>query len=319
MNTGFYCPSFCGYKSEFSRKFEEYIARPIKSNVEEQNLVDSFKTVVRENMTPDNEKGRGFQGIVYGIDDDYVFKVDKSNGPRIGDNIQILTNNFLKDLKTYFGTVIAKIGDVEIMKNAFKSKEPIPAGLPNVRMTPQGYRDYYNNVYLKRFSDIPQTSYDRVAEDFKVLNKAGKEFDTINPNNFTADGDDIKIIDKITDATEPRSNNLAKLFRVFTNSYDASTAAEFDIGAVKNRKEVFRKLILASERAELPYGSSPKDRKELDLAMELCDYKEGFSEIQRTLMDYRRKYPDMEVRLQKVAEFLKEFDEPDMYTVMFYS
>lgn len=318
MNITNFTPSFCGYKSEFSKKLEDYIASPINEKISETNLIGSFQDVLNRGMNIENEKGRGFHGIVYGIDDYYVFKVDKANGANIG-NVKIEKNDLIENLKTYFGAIIAKIGNIEIIKNAFKTDDVLVAGIPHTKVEPENFRDYYNNIYLKRFAVVPQNAYDKIAGDFKELNKAGKEFDTINPNNFVLDGNTIKIIDDITDAEGPSANNLAKLFRVFTNSYDANTIAEFDYSALGRRKELFKKLILASERAELPFGWSNKDRNELNLAMELCGYNEDFGEIQRTLMDYRRRYPDIETRLQKVAEYLEEFDEPDIYTAMFYN
>ena len=45
--------------------------------------------------------------------------------------------------------------------------------------------------------------------------------------------------------------------------------------------------------------------------MRLCNFEEPFSEIQRTLTDYRRKYPDMNVRLSKIKDYLDEFGVED--------
>ena len=105
---------------------------------------------------------------------------------------------------------------------------------------------------------------------------------------------------------------------MFINSYDVSQTAEFDYLAVQRRKDLIKKLILASEKSELPYYCDFNDRGELNLAMHLCDCPEGFSHIQRTLTDYRKKYPDINVRLQKISEFLDEYNKPDFDTISFY-
>lgn len=318
MQVNNFNPTFCGYKCDFSKKLEAYITKGIKNETEEKNLIDTFTRIMPEKITPENIIGKGFHGIVYGLDDDYVFKVEQFSFPNIGKDL-LIGDNILQKLKTYYGSAIAKIGDIKIMKNAFKTKDVLEAGLPDRLMSISEKKDYYNNVYLRRFAALPQSSYDRIAQDFKTLNSIGKEFDTINPNNFSVDGDEIKIIDEITNTEVRNPNNLAKLLRVFTNSYDANQAADFDNFAVQNRKVLFKKLILASEKAGLPFSSSLDDCKELEMAMNLCDYKVNFSEIKRTLTEYRRIYPDMNIRLQKISEFLDEFDQPDIYTAMFYN
>ena len=310
-------PSFCGYKSEFSRKLEQYISSGIKNELKEQELTDSFSKVLVENMTESNEKGKGVHGVVYGIDDDYVFKVGRFSFPALG-KLKLAADKINENLKTYYGGVLARIGDVEIMRNAFKTKDALPAGLPRKVMSDAEKKSYYVDVYLKRFSGLPQEAYDKIAADFKTLNYAGKEFDTINPNNFTADGDEIKIVDEIIDTGSYGNNNLAKLCRVFINSYDDETAAVYDVAAAGGRKNIFKKLILASEKSELPFAKGYDDRNELNSAMQLCGYNEPFGEIERTLRDYRNRYFDMDERLQKVSQFLKELDEPDMITTMFY-
>ncbi len=317
MQVNNYSPVFCGYKSDFGRKLDKYLSKDIHNKTEERLLTDIFSKIVPDKMIPKNEIGRGCHGTVYEIDDDYVFKISNHSTPKIG-KISIMTDNVVNILKTYYGSVIARIGNMEIMKNAFKTKDILSAGLPMRWMSRGEKLEYYNNVYLKRFCEIPQSAYDKIAEDFKMLNSIGKEFDTKNPNNFTADGNDIKIVDEISNTDEVNPNTLAKLFKVFINSYDVSETAEFDYLAVPRRKALIKKLILASEKCELPYYCNFEDRMELNLAMELCDMPKGFSEIQYTLMDYRKKYPDINTRLQKISEFLDEYNKPDADTISFY-
>ena len=317
MLVNIYNPSFCGYQSEFGKKLDRYLAEPVCDKAEEKGIIDIFSKMVPQKMSPTNEMGRGCHGTVYAIDDDYVFKIANRVKPVIG-RFSIIKDAAVKNLKTYYGNVIAKIGNMEIMKNAFKTKTVLPAGLPMRRMSRGKKLEYYNTVYLKRFVELPQSAYDKVAEDFKTLNSLGKEFDTNNPNNFIADGDEIKIVDEISDVCDTKPNTLAKLFKVFVNSYDVFQTAEFDYLAVDRRKNLIKKLILASEKAELPFYCNFNDRAELELAFDLCDCPEGFSNIQRTLMDYRRKYPDMNTRLQKISEFLDDYYKPDADTISFY-
>lgn len=300
-------PSFCGYKSEFSRKLEQYISSGIRNENKEQELTDSFSKIMIDKMSNDNEIGKGVHGVVYGIDDDYVFKVPKHSFKTL-DKLKLVADSIAQSLKTYYGNVLAKIGDVEIMRNAFRTKDALPAGVPAKFVSDAEKKSYYNNVYLKRFSELPQEAFDKIAGDFKTLNFAGKEFDTINPSNFAADGNEIKIVDEITETEAFGSNNLAKLFRVFINSFDDQNFALFDKSAVEGRRKLFKKLIMAAERSELPYGRGYDDRWQLDMAMELCGYDGDFKKIQDVLSQYRNTCFDMDERIQKVSEFLAQLD-----------
>ncbi len=318
MQISNYNPSFCGYKSEFGKKLNKYLSENIRDKNKEKAIVESLSDIIPDKITESNIKGSGWHGIVYGIDDDFVVKLGRRAKPKIG-RFTVLKDETTKNLKTYYGNIIAKIGNMQIMKNALKTKNTLPAGLPGRWMSRGQKLEYYNNVYLKHFVELPQSAYDEIANDFKTLNSLGKEFDTINPNNFIADGKKIKIVDEITPAKEKNPNTLSKLFKVFVNSYDANTAAEYDYLAVQRRKELIKKLILASERSELPFFASINDRIELNLAMRLCDYGEDFSTIQKTLIDYRKKYPDINERLEKISEFIDNFNKDDINTISFYA
>ena len=313
-----YNPNFCGYKTDFSKKLNRYLSQETRDKGKEKTIVECLSKIMPEKITDKNIKGSGWHGIVYGIDDDYVVKVGRRATPKIGKFV-IPKEKPIKELKTYYGNIIARIGNMTIMKNAFKTKNVLPAGLPGRWMSRGEKLAYYNNVYLRHFVSLPQGAYDKIAQDFKTLNTLGKQFDTINPNNFTADGKTIKIVDEITPAKEKNPNTLSKLFKVFVNSYDANTTAEFDYLAIPRRKELIKKLILASEKYELPLYTDINDRRELNLAMRLCDYGHDFTPIERTLSEYRRKYPDIETRLQKISEYIDSINKEDMTTISFYA
>ena len=201
MQINSFTPSFCGYKSEFGKILDKYLAEPVHNKAEEKDIIDVFSKTVSKKMSPKNEMGRGCHGTVYAIDDDYVFKIANRSTPRFG-KLSIIADILVNNLKTYYGSVVARIGNMEIMKNAFKTDDVLPAGLPMRWMSRGEKLEYYNEVYLKRFCELPQSAYDKLAEDFKTLNSLGKEFDTKNPNNFIADGNDVKIVDEISAAKE---------------------------------------------------------------------------------------------------------------------
>lgn len=296
----------------FSQSFDTFIKKEIISEKEEKNLINYFAEKVGEWIN-NGIFGSGEHNLIYKIEDGkYLLKLPHNAKPNIN-KITVEQNEIAKNLKTYRGFTIANFGNVGILKNAGKDKDLIPAGFAGKSNNMQEMIKYYNEVYLPRFSSLPQSSYDDVAADFAVLNKTNYTFDTINPNNFQARSDGkIVVLDDLEKTSEYRANSLSKMFRVFTNSLTHDIQASFDTMAVGNRRNLFKKIILASEKNELPFGASSADREELNLAMRLCNYDEPFSEVQRTLVEYRRKFPDMNTRLSKINEYIDELGVIDM-------
>lgn len=297
--------------NNFSQSFDTFIKKENISEKEEKNLVNYFAEKIGEWIS-NGVFGSGEHNLIYKIEEGkYLLKLPRNAKPNI-DKIVIEQNEIGKNLKTYKGHTVANIGNIRILQNAGKDSKLIPAGCPKSHANIQEMMRYYNEVYLPKFSSLPQSSFDDVAADFSALNKSNYTFDTINPNNFQVGSDGkIVVLDDLEKTSEYKANSLSKMFRVFTNSLTHDTQASFDILAVGNRRNLFKKIILAAEKNELPYGSSMNDREELNLAMRLCNFEEPFSEIQRTLTDYRRKYPDMDVRLSKIKDYLNEFGVED--------
>lgn len=292
--------------NNFSQTIDTFIKKESISEKEEKNLITYFTDKLNEWISG-GIFGSGEHNTIYRIEDGkYLLKVPRNAKPNI-DKITIEQNETAKSLKTYRGHTVANFGNVSILKNAGRDKDLIPAGYAGTSNNMHEMIKYYNEVYLPKFSSLPQSSFDDVAADFAMLNKSNYTFDTINPNNFQARSDGkIVVLDDLEKSGEYKPNSLSKLFRVFTNSITHDVQAEYDLLAVGNRRNLFKKIILASEKNELPYGSSMSDREELNLAMRLCNFEEPFSEVQRTLTDYRRKYPDINTRLLKINEYIDE-------------
>ena len=300
--------NFQGTPAKFSQELKTYISGSVKTKQNEQNLLEIFKNTIRQFLNPENKVGAGEFGTVYKIDDEFVLK--KPNNQELNiDSLSINDNPIVQKLKTYYGEAVAKIGNIKILKNAAETETPIPAGVKYGLTEYWQKLGYYRDVYLKKFTSLPQKAFDDVAADFKTLSTERKAFDTINPNNFLADGDKIKIIDDIELPNDKFFNSLAGMMKVFLTTFDRNTKAEFDVLAVGARRNLLRKIVLAGEKQELNFGSSAAEREELNEALRLCDIQTPWREVQTDLCNLRRRYPNIEERLKKVNEYIDELED----------
>lgn len=308
--------SFHGLRSSFTEEFDTFVKKPITSD--NKTLVQKLQDVIAEKLADKKSFIHcGENGMVIKIDEYWVFKVEHGKIPKI-ENITLHHNPKLESLKTYYGEAVAKSGNIEILRNASGEKKAIPAGLMGTFGSESEKIKYYNDVYLKKYSSLPQKAFDDVAADFKSLNEINENghfysFDTINPNNFIAVNDKIMIVDKLDKTTQRDSNTTAKMINVFINSMSHDTKAEFDLMAMGGRRNLLKKCLIAGEKAELPYGRTPEEREYLNDALRLCDIQENFSDIQRTMMEYRRKYTNLEERADKISQYIDDLTNPDNF------
>jgi len=280
------------YKSPFSKQFEKVLHTGEGQN----ELIANFKKLFPEKKTAKNRIGLGAYGSVFRIDDYYVFKVYHNQKPELN-GFKKNENNKFDDLKTYSGKVLARIGNVEIIKNVTRDKnkfvemaKPIDNGIPRYLKT------------LKEFASLPQKAFDTLAKDFQKLNEIKNpnlfyRFDTNNPNNFIKVGDKIKIVDDIDWVPTEEPNDLFNLLRIFIHKE----------GESDYKKEIFKKCILASEKANLPMEAAHKYLKKfMDEICQFANSKKTFNEIFERLTDLRKNIPDETSRLKEVKNFIEE-------------
>ena len=304
-------PAFCGYRSKFTQELDKFIASASlkKDTPAQKSLVEQFKTLLPDITKPENKMGEGNYGTVYRIDDEYALKLPHRRTNTSDEEFVLNPGTVVGKLKTYYGGFIAMIGDAKILKNARQSSNHLPAGIKDGITDCWQKSSYYRDKYLPRFAALPQSAFDNVAADFKTLSRENKSFDTINPNNFLADGDELKIIDDLENPNDKFFNTLAGMVKVFLTSFDRNTPAEFDVLSVGSRRILLKKIILAGEKYELDFGSSMPEVKELNEALRLSDIQEPWSEIRRNLINIRRRCPDITERLKKVEEYLEELED----------
>lgn len=254
--TKHYTPSFQAYyKSSFGKRLE----KALKNTNNSDGLQEEFNKILTKKKNSNNKIGAGSYGSVYRIDDYYVFKIYHKTGAQTG-NFKASYENKFQDLKVYCGKVLAKIGNIEIIRNVTKNRKDF---LQMANPLVDGI-DAYNHS-LKEFISLPQKAFDKLAKDFMTLNSIHNSnlyysFDTNNPNNFIKVGKSIKIVDDIDWTPCKQPNDIYNLMRIFIKKD----------GDINLKKEIFKKCALACEKYKIPMD-------------ETYDYLYGFM---NTLMEH---------------------------------
>ncbi|MBR5556058.1 hypothetical protein IKU74_08605 [bacterium] len=288
-----YTPAFQAYyKSPFAKQFEKVL----QTGEGQDELVTKFKKVFTEKKNAKDRIGIGSWGSVFRIDDYYVFKVYHNQKPELN-GFKKNNNRKFDDLKTYSGKVLARIGNIELIKNVTRDKnkftemaKPSDDGIPRYLRA------------LKEFASLPQKAFDNLAMDFKKLNEIKDpnlfyRFDTNNPNNFIKVGDDIRIVDDIDWVPTEEPNDLFNLLRIFIHKEGDS---EF-------KKEIFKKCLIASENANLPMEAAHKYfKKFMDEMCQFANSKKNFNEIFEKLTEIRTSNKDSATKAKEITDFINE-------------
>ena len=241
--------NFNGYKTSFSKKFENFMKNETMSAENLSDLQNSLREVVSRKMTPKYYIGEGRFNKVYRIDDYYVLRLNKDYSPSVRKPMKI--SQIAQNLKTYCGNVIAKFGNVSIVKNAIgNNKDTVSAGIPFELLTASPYKRKLAMIKsLKTFAKLPQSAYDKVAKDFAELNKQSKgyglKFDCYNPNNFIKVGNQIKIVDDIYEGFS--RHDCSDMLNVFMKEYNLPMSKNTN----KLKRTIFKKCILAASKNNL--------------------------------------------------------------------
>lgn len=289
------------YHSKLGKDLLEFISNDVKDVSKEKSLIDTFEQKLVDIAKPSNMVGEGFYGAVYKLDDELLVKISKFVKPILD---AIRPGNKTK-LKTYYGEPVLEIGNIKVLQNAATTPKSIPAGINGHDLLPDEIMRYYRQIYLKRFSNMPQKAYNALAYDFKVLGRNGKSYDTVNPSNFIADGERIKVVDDIEDRDGRFLSTLAGMMKVFINKYALDQYANYDPEAVHLRRVILTKIILAGERVDLPRGSKLFELEEIDKALAFSDVKEPWHLIEIKLDRIKNYYSNPDERVSRVRKYLR--------------
>lgn len=301
--------AFQGYKTVFSKTLDEVIFSKGYSLDAENKLVKLLNKFINKKLTSEKQLGKGYSNTVYKIDDKYVLRFPSYKKPEARYFMGGGEREF-SDIKLYYGESVAEFNSgLQILKN-ISSKKQIPAGVP-MRILEECSDDEIEEFclehYLKEYSKLPQKAFNGVAKACKQLNKKGEDggfyiFDFMNPNNFVLCGKTIKIVDDIRPGSYQNTNDIYHLLDAFINKYSLYTYAQYRENSAPLRKEIFKKLMLASERYEL-FDYNPL--LPIDESLELSGIKEApkvFSDALKMLkMNYGQ---NLKTHLKMVKEYL---------------
>ena len=280
------------------------------------DLHKEFRKSLREIIDKKRLINHGFFNSVYKIDENFVAKIRNSAVNSLWKISGCLSRNQtkFKQLNTYYGEEVFDLGGVKILKNA---GEHTPAGIPEIELKNIGLEcdRYYNEEYLPKFAKAPQESYDNLIKDYQLLNEipADEEgyyygFDTRNPNNIGLTKDNkLIMMDEIEYRLLPNTNTSGKLLKMFLLSITrAYVADEYKPIGKDAAKEIFKKIILASEKYNLTHDSD-KDTRGIrcwELIFANFNIKKSAKAFINKLEKNRIKNPDIELRLKKTNEII---------------
>lgn len=286
-------------------------------------------------MKPENFINKGRESKVYRISDRYVAKIRRGhyekNSISIFDQTQ-LPNKHFKDLDFYYGEPVAKVGNVEILKNATPTKNNIHCGAKfhyDGSSSPEELKEY-EEIFLPACSEVPQESFDNLAANLKRLNKKtttgiivkeksyyypeGKLClprikkqtyvpDIVNPNNLLISDGRFKLVDKLEKVPFKEPNSIYTMLEPLLIRITPETTASRKAKLTKTRKNIFKKILIASEKNELPLDS-PIKYEFSDWV--LNDVLGVSDDVLSKLKAMRSDRVPLKSRIEKINEMLKD-------------
>ncbi len=305
-------PVFRSASSDFGKAVSDFFQKQQITAEMEASLISKFKLAFKEIMSQQNFMGSGFFGKVYQIDENFALKV--KNFAK-WDNLNIKKGkDVFKNLKTYYGEEILQIGNFSILKNLGKH---IPAGVPSVAaLADKDAEFYYQTEYLPLFAKVPQESYEAIAYDFAELNRMKHSdgefysFDSKNPGNVVLSGDKLKLVDSMNSINMENPNSAGKLIELLLSKLSSLRKVESYGDNVEDAKEILRKIIIASERAELPHDTRNQDRILWSGAFVRTGIDIEPDDFIQNLEIIRAKNPRLSKRLPKAEEYINKTIAP---------
>ena len=315
-NISFLPPSFYGAAEDFGHKAKEIFTKVKVDKNDEAVLTDMFEKAYCEIMSPERYLGSGFFGNVYAIDENFAVKMSRylnkfSNiKSSIAGGFKICKRVF-RDLKTYYGEPLCSMGRIEILKNVGKH---VPAGVPTSFKrqldSSKEYEKYYQQKYLPLFAKVPQESYDALISDISKLNKMKYndenyyEFDSKNPGNILLSGNKLLLTDQIEITNNANYNSVGKLLETMLYKMVFFHAVKSYGDNLNDAREILRKIIIASEKVDLPYDTRSADENIWNMVLLNCYIDMDADEFIQNLEYVRGTNPKISDRVPKIEKFL---------------
>ena len=241
----------------------------IVQNVKFHSLINKTLPLI---MTPENFLNKGRESKVYRISDNFVAKIKRGTTSKNAVhpyNVMTVPDKRFNRLPFYYGEPVLRVGNVEILKNATPSKDFRFCGTPYRGASIPSREDIelYNKEYLPLCSSLPQKSYDDFAFGLKELNGIRKLSgcklvsyvpDIMNPNNILISEGQFKIVDKLDKVPLKNPNSIYTMLEPLMLRLSPEATANRDCNLLGYRRNIFKKTLIAAEKAELPLESSIK-------------------------------------------------------------
>ena len=224
-------------------------------------------------MVPENFINNGRASKVYRISDKYVAKIKRgyypNNALHAYDTIS-LPNKKFQGLDFYYGEPVVKTGKIEILRNATPTAYYMCCGT-SYRLdgaVGQSELNRYEKEFLPKCSEVPQESYDNLAENLKKLNhmtcrnylvkKLTYIPDVINPNNLMISDNKFVLVDELEKVPFKNPNSVYTMLDPILLKLNPEKTAEKNNDLMDVRKTILKKILSASEKHTLPLDSPIK-------------------------------------------------------------
>lgn len=308
-------PIFKGIVEDFGSKAQVILSKNKIENEDKLILKDMFIKSYDELTKPERFIGSGFWGKVYIIDNNFVAKIGKNikNIKSFIDEQFKIEKSTFRDLKTYFGEPVGNIGEVQILKNV---GEHIPAGVPSKQVDTLNSlaecEKYYQEKYLPLFAKVPQESYDNLISDIAKLNNMKYSqneyyiFDSNNPGNIVLSGNKLFLIDNMNTIDHDNYNSVGKVLEAMLYKLVFHQKVNSYGNNIQDAKEILKKIIIASEKANLPYDTRYSDEKIWQTVLKNCGIDMDANDFIQNLEIIRAKNPKIEKRIPKIEKYINK-------------
>lgn len=251
-------------------------------------------------MEKDNYINGGNDSNVYKISDKYVAKVKKTCTP---DNAVHFYNKThlpkrpFRHLDCYYGETQAKIGNVEILKNATPNEADFSCGCGfDLEEFANATEILASEKKVPQIRQIPQEGYDKLAQNLSELNEhncrkitiwrkkqpkyiypsrkpliklekieingIGRKHsfvpDIINPNNIVVSGDEFRIVDEFRKVPCYKPNTIYTMLTPILLKIKPNAWSYSNEKLYDARKDIFKKILIAAEKSKLPLAAKSR-------------------------------------------------------------
>ncbi len=306
-------PTFGIRIPELESAVDTFVSRTSSTKKEELKLIEMIKSFAEKIFQPKNFIGSGSQNEVYDMGK-YVFRIPKSSESlksetkkSINYSEKIIKNANPLNIDSYCGESLLQIGNVKILKNIGKH---IPCGVPYAlcsKMTNDEIYAYYFKVYFSKIAKLPQSSFDKFAEDVEKI-KYPYTIDFQNPNNtvITKDKKIILTDDLLQYNKYCGANSTAKLLRIFMLDASLNVYTPVFHEHLNEARALFKKIILAGEKAGLTLSDGNEDKILISDALYKCQTKVKGEDFLMKISEINKSEKSKKIKMQKIKSYIDE-------------